>query len=409
MKQLFSTLLVVIFVSHSVLGQGYLTLAGKIIDKNTQQPIPNAHLGMNGKGIGTLTNEEGAFLFRYPRIIADSTIVVAVMGYKKFSQKASTFQTNQKDVLIQLEAARPQVLDSSFIKRFEARELVIGALSKIKKNASIVPYLLNGFYSETLQQNQEYIEIREATLQAEKDPRPKIEFPEKIKLIKGRMFQSQNRSKSLEGYNFPNGAGIVSHSIDISVPEYLDGKNLYDYNFQLDDTIAYFHDKSVYRIRFWPMYGSIKGARNGLICISEADSAIVRIENEFSSSGMKDILKTSTTDKLFGKTKREPKRLYTAINYMPIAGKWYLQDYQLLLETQFEQAKSQILGTIQLHYITTDLQKSNGSRIPDTDILLSTDDLPLQNVPKYDENYWGVFNFVPASTNMKLIINNLDK
>ena len=409
MKKYICLTLILFTLQGVVFGQGYVTLSGKIIDKNTQKPVSNAHLGLNGKAIGTFTNTEGSFLFRFPRLLADSTLVVAVMGYKKFTQKASTFQPSQKDILIQLETARPQVLDSSFIKRFEARELVVGALAKIKKNASPSPYLLTGFYTETLQQNTEYIEIREAALLSEKDPRPKIEVPEKTKLIKGRMFQSENRSKLLEAYNFPNGAAIVTHSIDVAIPEYLDGKNLFDYNFQLDDSIVYYQDKSVYRVRFWPLNLAIKGARSGLICINEADSAIVRIEYEFAESGMKDILKTTTADKVFGKTKREPKRLYTAINYMSFLGKWYLQDYQLQLDTQFEQAKTQIVGTIQLHFMTTDIQKSNGSRIPDTDVLLTTDDLPSQSIPKYDENFWGVFNYLLATESKKLIINSLAK
>ena len=408
MKKYFFLSLIFI-IQTTAFGQGYLTLSGKIIDKTTQKPISYAHLGINGKSIGTFTNSDGAFFFRYPRLIADSTLVVAVMGFKKFSQKISTFQANQKDVVIQLETARPQVLDSAFIKRFEARELVIGALSKVKKNASLLPYLLTGFYTETLQQNADYIEIREATLQSEKDSRPKIEIPEKLKLVKGRMFQSENRSKMLEAYNFPNGAAIVSHGIDVAIPEYLEGKNLFDYNFQLDDSIMYYYDKSVYRVRFWPQSASIKGAKSGLICINEADSAIVRIEYEFTPSGMRDILKTTTADKVFGKTKREPKRLYSAMNYMPFAGKWYLQDYQLLLDTQFDQAKTQLLGTIQLHFMTTDIQKSNGSRIADTDVLLTTDNLPSQNIPKYDENFWGVFNYAPATEAMKLIIGSLVK
>jgi hypothetical protein len=388
---------------------GYLFLSGKIVDKITQKPVPHAYIGMMSKGTGTTTNEDGQFFYRFPRIAADSALVVAVLGYQPFQQKASAYQPNQKDVVIELQPAQPRVVDSSYIKTFEARNLVSDALGKIKKKYSQAPYLLNGFYRESLEQNNEYVEIREAVLQAEKDPRPKILIPEKVKAIRGRTFLSENRSKALEGYAFPNGATIVTHSIDLGIPEYLDGKNLYDYIYELDDSITYYLDKQVYRILFRPVNAGIKAARNGVISISAADTAIVRIEYEFTSESVKDVLKTSTSDKVFGKTKREPKRLYTCISYKPFAGKWYLQDYRMMLDTQFEQKNTQVLGTIKLQFVTTEIQKSNGSRIPETDVMIDTESFSQQSVPKYDEVFWGNFNFVIPTETMRQIVNTLVK
>lgn len=388
---------------------GYLLLSGKIIDKITQKPIAHAYIGMMSKGTGTLTNDDGQFFYRFPRIAVDSALVVAVIGYQPFQQKASSFQPNQKDVVIELTPTSPRVLDSSYIKTFEARNLVAEALGKIKKNNPQAPYLLSGFYRETLQQDGEYIEIREAVLHSEKDPRPKILIPEKVKAIRGRTFTSTNRSKALEGYAFPNGASIVTHSIDVGTPEYLDGKNLYDYAYQIDDTITHYLGKEVYRILFKPASTSLKAARNGVICISAADSAIVRIEYDFTSDGVKDVLKTGTNDKLFGKTKRDPKRLYTCINYKPFNGKWFLQDYRMLLDTQFEQKNAQVLGSIKLQFATTEIQKSNGNRIPETDILVDTENFSQQSIPKYDEVIWGNFNFIIPSDAMRQIVNSLIK
>ncbi|MEZ4900998.1 MAG: carboxypeptidase-like regulatory domain-containing protein [Spirosomataceae bacterium] len=394
----------------SILAQGgYLSLSGKIIDKTTQKPVPYAYIGMMSKGTGTLTNEDGQFFYRFPRIANDSLVVVAVMGYQPFHQKASSYTFNQKEVVIELLPTQPRLVDSAYIKTFEARNLIAEALAKIKKNNPQTPYLLNGFYAESLQQNGEYAEIREALLQTEKDPRPKILVPQKVKAIRGRTFVSENRSKVMEGYAFPNGATIVTHTIDVAVPEYLDGKNLYDYVYELDDTITYYLEKQVYRILFRPVNAGIKAARNGVISISAADTAIVQIEYDFTQEGVKDVLKTSTSDKLFGKTKREPKRLYTCINYKPFAGKWYLQDYRMWLDTQFEQKSSQLLGSIKLQFVTTDIQKSNGNRIPETDVLIDTESFSQQKVPKYDEIMWGNFNYIIPTEAMRQIVTHLVK
>ena len=388
---------------------GYLSLSGKVIDKVTQKPIPYAYIGMMSKGTGTLTNDEGQFFYRFPRIANDSMIVVAVIGYQPFQQKASMYQPNQKELVIELQPAEPRRVDSSYIKTFEARNLISEALGKTKKNNPTQPYLLNGFYNESLQQDGEYVEIREALLQTEKDPRPKVLVPEKVKALRGRAFVSENRSKSMEGYAFPNGATIVTHSIEVGVPEYLDGKNLYDYVYELDDSIVYYLGNQVYRILFRPVNTGVKAARNGIISICAADTAIVQIEYDFTSEGVKDVMKVSTTDKLFGKTKREPKRLYTCISYKPFAGKWYLQDYRMRLDTQFEQKNNQQLGSIRLQFVTTEIQKSNGSRIPETDVLVDTESFSHQTISKYDESIWGNFNFTTPTEAMRLIINTLAK
>jgi CarboxypepD_reg-like domain len=397
---------VLLLTTQQLWAQGYLILTGKIIDQNTKQPIAHAYLGVMNKGTGTVTNEVGAFVFRTPRLSADSMLVVAVAGYRTFKAKVSSIA---KDAVIELISAKPQVIDSSFMRRFEARSLVIEALKKIKKTHPEQPYLLNGFYTETLQLNNEYIEIKEATLQAEKDPRPKVIVPEKVKSIKTRVFENENRPKILDNYAFPNGANIVTHSIDTGIPDYLEGNRLLDYNYQLDDTIAYFLDKSVYRVRFSPVNNGIRAARNGILTINSADSALVAIEYDFTPEGMKDLLKTGMMDKVFGKTKREPKRLYTHIRYKPYNGKWILQDYQLRLDTQFEQDKKQQIGTIKLHFVTTEILKSNGQKIAETDVLLSTDDFERQTIAKYEDTLWGNFNFILATDVMRQIINTLQK
>ncbi|MFN4147163.1 MAG: carboxypeptidase-like regulatory domain-containing protein [Runella sp.] len=396
-------------ISQFSFSQGYLSLSGKVIDKSTQKPVPYAYLGMMSKGTGTLTSEDGLFFYRFPRIAADSALVVAAIGYEIFTQKASAYQPNQKEVVIELVPTFIRTIDSSYIKGFEARNWVANALAKIKKNASPTPYLLNGFYRESWQQDGQYVEIREALIQAEKDPRPKITVPQKIKAIRGRSFLSQNRSKVMEGYAFPNGAAIVTNSIDIATPEYLDGKNLYDYVYEIDDTIPRYLGKEVYRILFRPATKGIKAARTGVITINPADTAIVQIEYTFTEDGLKDVLNTSTSDKFFGKTKRQPKRLYSCISYKPYNGKWYLQDYRMMLETLFEQKNSQLLGTIQLQFVTTEILKSNGTRIAETDVLIDTESFAPQTVPKYDEVLWGNFNFVIPSEAMRQIVHSLAK
>ncbi|WP_247233589.1 carboxypeptidase-like regulatory domain-containing protein [Telluribacter sp. SYSU D00476] len=396
----------------AVLAQGYIIIGGKVIDKATQQPIPFAHIGVMTRGTGTIANENGEFYYRFPRIAAEEGVVVSVMGYKNYTRKGADFTPNDRSVVIELEAAKPVVVDEAYVKSFNARGLVSGALTKVPSNYSDAPVMMNGFYQETLQQDDDYVDIREAVLKVEKDPRPKIEIPEKVRLMRGRRYRSTGRSGLLEEYEFPNGTAIVTKSIDTGLPEYLAGSNLSDYSFQLDDTITFYNDRDVYRIHFSPVSESVKAARNGMICINRADSAIVRIEYEFTPMGMSDVFKTSmksTLGKVLGKSRHEGKRLSSFTNYLPYNNKWYLQDSQLLISTDFRDKTDTLSGTIRLHFVANDILKSNGNAVPPSDQLLDTALFAPQRIARYDEVYWSNFNHIIPSGPMRRIVDTLKK
>lgn len=409
---LLGLVLVGVLVFFNAQAQGYVIIGGQVVDKASGQPIPYARIGIMTKGTGTIANENGEFYYRFPKIAAEEPVTVAVMGYKNYHRKGTDFTPNDRKVRIELEAAPPVVVDAGYTQRFEARSIVSAALGKIAQNYPETPVVMTGFYHETLQQNEAYVDIREAILKVEKDPRPKIEVREKVRMLRGRRYQSTQRAKVLDGYEFPNGTAIVTRSLETGIPEYFAGTHLSDYTFQLDDTIAFYNQKDVYRIRFAPVGTSVKAARNGIICINKADSAVVRIEYDFTPSGMSDVFQTSmksTFGKVLGKNRREARRVSSFTNYVPYNGKWYLQDSQLLIQTQFFDKADSLQGTIRLHFVVNDILKSNGNAVPVSDQLLDTGSFPAQSVPKYDEVYWANFNHIIPSEAMRRITESLKK
>ncbi len=392
--------------------QGYISISGKIIDKSTHQPVPYAHIGIMSKGLGTIANEQGEFYYRFPKIAADEDVTVAYLGYKNLARKGTEFVSGDKEVVLEMETAQPVIVDSAYVKSFDARGWVMAALGKVAKNYTDTPIMLTGFYQETLQQNNAYVDIREAVLKVEKDPRPKIEFPEKYRMLRGRRFESTARDKILDDYEFPSGPAIVTRSLDTGLPEYLSGGNLADYRFQLDDSIAFYNNKDVYQIHFRPVGPQVKGARNGIICINKTDSAIVRIAYDFTPEGMDEVFKGSMKNamgKMLGKNRREAKRVSSFTNYLPYDGKWYLQDSQLLIQTDFMDKSDTLTGTIKLHFVANDILKSNGKAVPPSEVPLDTSLFPSQKIPKYDEVYWSNFNHIIPSAGMRGILESLKK
>lgn len=415
MQKIFLKLLLVLFslfLVKTVSGQGYVIISGKIIDKTTRQPLPYAHIGVMTKGLGTIANEQGEFYYRFPKIAADQDVTVAHLGYKNLARKGVEFVSGDKNLVLEMETAQPVVVDSAYIKGFDAHGWITAALGKVAKNYTDTPIMMTGFYQETLQQDDAYVDIREAVLKVEKDPRPKTEFPEKYRMLRGRRFQSTARDKALDDYEFPSGPAIVTRSLETGLPEYLSGSNLADYRFQLDDSIAFYNNKDVHQIHFRPVGPQVKGARNGVICINKADSAIVRIAYDFTPEGMDEVFKgsmKSAMGKMLGKNRREAKRVSSFTNYLPYDGKWYLQDSQLLIQTDFINKSDTLTGTIKLHFVTNDILKSNGKAVPPAEVPLDTAQFPAQKIPKYDEIYWSNFNHIIPSAGMRGILGSLVK
>ena len=259
-------------------GQGYVIISGKIIDKTTRQPIPYAHIVLMAKGLGTIANEQGEFYYRFPKIAADEDVTVARLGYKNLARKGAEFVSGDKNVLLELETAQPIVVDSAYVRGFDARSWVTAALGKVTKNYT--------------------------------------------------------------------------------------------------------------------------------------DSPIVRIAYDFTPEGMDEVFKgsmKSAMSKMLGKNRREARRVSSFTNYLPYDGKWYLQDSQLLIQTDFPNKSDTLTGTIKLHFVTNDILKSNGKAVPPSEFPLDTAQFPSQKIPKYDEVYWSNFNHIIPSAGMRKILLSLVK
>ncbi|GAB3918433.1 carboxypeptidase-like regulatory domain-containing protein [Larkinella terrae] len=389
---------------NGAFAQGYQQIKGQVTDHSTGKPVGFAYVSISGKAWGTLANAEGRFLLKYPKIDAQKEMEVSAAGFQNGVVALRELKPVDSAAVSLEPVVRPE-LPVSFRRQTDARLLVFSALKSIPANFQATPTVLTGFYRETLSTDTACWYVREATLKAEKLPNVPTELPEKVKLVKGRQLARHPLPKMLEGYAFPNGAAIVTRSMELGPPDYFDGDNLNDYAFRLDSLLTGCDNRLAYRLTFEPASGRrVRAARKGEILIDTASRAIVRIAYEFTPEAAGEVLKTnlkSVFDNLTGRAKKEVKRVASHTHYRQFKGKWYLQDSRLVLETQFTFANlSPTTASIHLHFGTTEYAKSNGQVVAETEVLLTTENLPKQRVP-YDDRYWGTANTIPATADEK--------
>ncbi len=95
-KSFFNILFFHFLVCHIAFGQDH-AIQGKILDKETLQPVGFAHLIIKGDDKGTSTNEKGLFFIR--EIASNDTLLVSCLGYKTTSFGLDNELLNKEMVL----------------------------------------------------------------------------------------------------------------------------------------------------------------------------------------------------------------------------------------------------------------------------------------------------------------------
>lgn len=60
-----------------------LLVRGKIFCQSDKKPIPFANVGIRGRNVGTISNEDGTFSIRVPNERKNDTLIVSALGYGK--------------------------------------------------------------------------------------------------------------------------------------------------------------------------------------------------------------------------------------------------------------------------------------------------------------------------------------
>lgn len=120
-----------------------------------------SHVGICGKSIGVVANENGTYEFHIPDKVLNDTLCATAIGFETFKFSVMELQglTNFNISL------KPQTsfLDEILIKneRITARRVVRKAIAKINKNYPKKPFNLKGYYRDYLRKNNAYISFLE--------------------------------------------------------------------------------------------------------------------------------------------------------------------------------------------------------------------------------------------------------
>jgi hypothetical protein len=402
------TLILSIFFTQAVFSQNKLNISGKITDKQTGEKIEFANVGIEGKNIGTISNDEGEFTLLVPSKLANKDLVVSYIGYKPFKINILNIKNNLLDIQLIPENIE---IEEVVVSALTAKQLVMEAVKKIPENYSTIPYMATGFYREIAKENNKSFEIVEAVLEFFKTSYLPDEEGDQARIIKGREVVSK-KPEVFEGTKVSGGPlGGISFDIVKYKGSFLEPKTTQYYEY-IYATSTKYNEKPVYVIEFDQKEGVRKPLYKGKLYIDISSLAIVSCTYQFSPKGIKYLrpgLLTRTILRFAG-ISLEFKKIDLGANYEEHEDKWYLKNVYVDASLSLEQPKKEKKAIIDYSQslLITERNLEIVKSIPKEQQIDRKSKI-ADEVGEYDEEFWKNFNIIKAGQEVKRALEDINK
>ena len=260
------------------------TVSGVVRDKESRKKLENVAVSLVGTPIGTVTNAEGVFSLKIPRMDTIPQLELSHIGYMnaRFSASAPEGSNNMYATILMI----PIALQLNEVVAYgnSARRIVEEALERIPKNYPSGESMTSAFYRETVQKGHRYISISEAMLDVYKTSyRQRTSDRDKVQIAKARGLLSQKQSDTLGGKvvggpNLPLFMDVVKNAYALFDEETL------DYYSFVQEPSVFIDDRLQYVICFRPRVKLDYALYVGRVFIDRENLAVTRAEFELDLS-----------------------------------------------------------------------------------------------------------------------------
>lgn len=183
------TLIFPVFLILPLLAEAQdITVSAKVVDKETNEPLEYASVGLKSTAIGTITNSQGEFDFHMPAEYRNEIMVISMLGYKNF--EAPVWSLTGEVQLIKMEKSPILLQEIVVSDTLTAQDILEIALSRIEQNYPMQPFMLDAFYRDVKKVGGTYISLLEAAVKIYDEnyaePRNKYRLRESVRLIEVR-------------------------------------------------------------------------------------------------------------------------------------------------------------------------------------------------------------------------------
>lgn len=385
---------------------GHMTVSGVVKDADTGENIAFASISVQNSHIGTVSNADGEFILKIPDLPEITGISVSHIGYRRTDFDVSDIIAGTGDFLIE---PYPVVLDEIVIKPADARAIVYQALNKTVGNYPAKPNRLTGFYRETIRQRNDYISISEAVVDIYQAPYRSERESDMFRIIRGR--RSGNVKKADTLLVKLQGGPHISMLLDVvKNPGLLfPDESLSFFSFELVDIVR-IDDISNYVIDFRPRMMISYPLYYGKLYISVDRLAITMAEFSLDLSDRSKASKSFVLKKP-ARLRFEPVNTRYLVSYKYVNGRYNIDymRYELEFFADWRRKIFRTGYTIMSEMAITGRSNVDVARFKASESFRSATVLADQVPVYFEDDYWGVYNFIVPEKSTERAIRKLNR
>lgn len=367
----------------------YFTIAGTLYDKETQEPIIYASVGVSEAGIGTITNQEGEFRLRLPLSLLQAKIYLSHLGYlpqtvscEIIADKYSTFSLEPNTI----------ALNEVVVRAVTPSAVINEMLEKRTDNYAESPVYLTTFYREGIERKKGMVSLSEGIFKVVKTPFHS-RTPDQVKLLKMRRVSNVNErdtviTKIKSGIN-----ACLMLDLIKQLPDFLRAEeNPYLYT---HSNLTVIDNNYVDVISFEQKKNFKEPLYKGEIYIDKDSKALLKVAFEIQPEYIK-----KATNMFVERKSRNlqitPQKIKYTVSYKKWDGKYYINHVRGDLHFRIKK-KRLLSSSTNVHtwfeMVTCKIETADVSRFSRSETL-STRTVFAETRFAYDDKFWGDFNII---------------
>jgi hypothetical protein len=375
----------------------YLTIAGKVVEKDTNDPVSWASVSLFGKAIGTISNVDGDFEIKIADSLRVDTVVFSCLGYKQQKFRAETLIQDNLRVYMQ---PVPIKLSEVKVTAVDPELVIEKMLGKVSQNYTGAPVIMTSFYREVLKQDKDYINVSEAVMEILKASYEDPNKEDRVKFIKGRKSPDVRPFQWVD-FKIQGGPYYIT-KLDVikTMDTFLDPEFRSYYRYSVEQVIDY-NDRDTYVIRFKPKEKVNYPCYEGKLFVDMDSYALVHAEFGLGRVGLKFARKSLIKKKPKNFNVR-PLDVNYEVTYRNFDGKWYFNTAKTSVKFRVRSKNDNINSIFHStsDLLVTDLRKDDGVRYKKNE-LFSPKDIFTDIIVGYDKDFWGDYNIIQPSEDLR--------
>jgi hypothetical protein len=383
----------------------FIQFRGKVIDSKNKNVLSFATLSLRGTNIAGVTNSEGEFSIKIPKINSSGELLFSYLGYKNKTVKLQELKAENN--LIALDPSNI-ALSEIIVSTNEAELLFNQVMSKRVQNYSEDLNLMTGFYRETIRKRKNYLSLSESVLEIQKQPY-RSETDDFIELFKGRKNTDYTKLDTLT-FKLQGGPYTTIFLDIMKYPDFIFTEDpMKNYEFSLENNTQ-IDDKKVYVLAFRQKPAVLDPLYYGKLYIDTESLAVISATFNLNVENKKAVSALFTQKKPAG-AEVYPIEANYQINYREQNGKWLFGYSRGDITFKVDWKKKLFNTTYEssIELAVTDWKKKTNDPAKTTQ-KLRQNVIMIDKVSNFaDPEFWGEYNIIEPEKSIETAIRKIQR